>query len=213
MPTARRYEDKKGTRLPSVTQILGAAWAKPALVAWAHREGARGRPLNKARDEAAEAGTAAHELILAHIGGPEPDMSKYSAEAVAKARISNHHVQDWLEAHTFEPMVVERPLVSDKMGYGGTPDWFGLLDGVPTVLDIKTGRLYPDQFVQMAGYRLLLQELGHKVERMLLVRAPRTLGKSDRSSTSGRTGKDIEIYERGWNAAFEIYRIKLIIGM
>jgi len=212
MPTAR-YEDKKGTRLPSVTQILGQAWAKPALVAWAHREGARGRPLNKARDEAAEAGTAAHELILAHIGGPDPDMSKYSDEAVAKARISNHHVQDWLEAHTFEPLVVEQPLVSDKMGYGGTPDWYGLLDGVPTVLDIKTGRLYPDQFVQMAGYRLLLQGLGHEVERMLLVRAPRTLGKSDRSTTSSRTGKEmIEPYERAWKAAFEIYKIKNIIG-
>ncbi len=212
MPTSR-YEDKKGNRLPSVTQILGQAWAKPALVAWAHSEGLKGRPLNKTRDEAAEAGTAAHELILAHIGGPEPDMSRYSSEAVAKARISNHHVQDWLAAHTFEPLVVEVPLVSDKMGYGGTPDWYGLLDGVPTVLDIKTGRLYPDQFVQMAGYRLLLQGLGHEVESMLLVQAPRTLGKSDRCTTSSRTGKEmIEPYERAWRAALEIYTIKNIIG-
>jgi len=205
------YVDKHGERLPSVTQILGVAWAKPALVAWAHREGVAGRPLNKARDDAAEAGTAAHELILARMGGPPADLTRYSKEAGSAARISDHHAQGWVSEHTFEPVVVETALVSTKMGYGGTPDWYGLLDGIPTVLDLKTGGLYPEQLVQAAAYRLLLIEAGHKVDRLLLLRAPRTL--SGHPETLERMGEEaIGHYTRGWNAAMEMYAVRRIIG-
>ena len=210
MPTGI-YLDKRGNRLPSVTQVLGKAWSKPALVAWAHREGAAGRPLNKARDDAAEAGTAAHELILARIGGPPADLTRYSKEAGSAARISDHHAQAWLEDHTFEPVVVETALVSTKRGYGGTPDWYGLLDGIPTVIDIKTGGLYTEHLVQAAAYRLLLIEAGHKVERLLLLRAPRTL--SGHSDTMQRLGEEeIRNYSRAWNAAITMYEVRMIIG-
>ena len=210
MPTSV-YLDKHGEQLPSVTQVLGAVWAKPALVAWAHREGAAGRPLNKARDDAAEAGTAAHEIILARIGGASADLSRYSKEAGSAARISDHHAQAWIAEHEFQPIVVETALVSTKMGYGGTPDWYGLLDGIPTVLDIKTGGLYPEQLVQVAAYRLLLIEAGHKVEQLLLLRAPRTL--SGRAETMQRMGEEvIAPYTRCWAAAMEMYAVRRIIG-
>ena len=210
MPTGI-YLDKRGNRLPSVTQVLAKAWSKPALVAWAHREGAAGRPLNKARDDAAEAGTAAHELILSRIGGPQPEMARYGKDAVSAARISYHHAQAWMDDHNFSPVLVETPLVSTKMGYGGTPDWYGLLDGIPTVLDIKTSGLHAEHLVQLAAYRLLLIEAGHDVERLLLLRAPRTL--SGHWDTMQRVGEEqISPYSRGWNAAMIMYDVRLTIG-
>ena len=96
------------------------------------------------------------------------------------------------------------------MGYGGTPDWYGLLDGIPTVLDLKTGGLYPEQLVQAAAYRLLLVEAGHKVDRLLLLRAPRTL--SGHPETMQRMGEEVAPYTRGWNAALEMYAVRRIIG-
>lgn len=209
MPTSI-YLGDDGKRLPSVTQVLSVAWAKPALIAWAHREGAAGRPLNKARDDAAEAGTAAHELILAHIGGAPADLTQYSIDAGATARISDHHAKAWIAEHTFEPVVVETSMISTTMGYGGTPDWYGLLDDIPTVLDIKTGGLYPEQLVQAAAYRLLLLEAGHKVDRLLLLRAPRTL--SGHATVMQRMGEEaIGHYSRGWHAALEMYAVRMII--
>ena len=210
MPTSI-YRDVRGERLPSVTQVLDAAWSKPALVAWAHREGAAGRPLNQARDEAARAGTAAHEMILARIGGPPANTANHEKDAVSAARVSYHHARSWIGDHTFQPIAVETAIVSSKMGYGGTPDWYGLLDGISTVLDIKTGGLHAEQLVQAAAYRLLLVEAGHKVDRLLLLRAPRTM--SGHAETMQRVGQEaIGHYTRAWHAAMEMYAVRRIIG-
>ena len=68
-----------------------------------------------------------------------------------------------------------------------------------------------EQLVQAAAYRLLLVEAGHKVDRLLLLRAPRTL--SGHPETLQRMGEEaIGHYTRGWNAAMEMYAVRRIIG-
>ena len=72
-------------------------------------------------------------MILSRIGGPKPILDSYTHSAIKEARISDHHAVSWIDDHEFEPLLVEEPLVSSKLGFGGTPDWYGVLDGVPTV--------------------------------------------------------------------------------
>ena len=211
MPTSR-YEDKRGNRLPSVTQILGLVWSKPALISWAHSEGLKGRPLNKTRDDAAASGSAAHELILSRIGGPKPILDSYTHSAIKEARISDHHAVSWIDEHEFEPVLVEQPLVSSKLGFGGTPDWYGLVDGVPTVLDIKTSkRVYPDHFVQAAAYAMLLKEAGHKVEALAVLQSPRAI--KGQANHFTKTGSEmIDPFTRGFELALELYNLRNMIG-
>ena len=211
MPT-QPYLDKRGNRLPSVTQILSASWPKgDALIAWANREGLAGRDHTKARDDAAMTGTIAHEIILARMGGPASDLDAYDMAAVKKARIPAHHASGWLEGVELEPLIVEQPLISTKMGYAGTPDWYGKLNGVPTVLDIKTSSgIYASHYVQCAAYAALLEEAGHKVEQVAILHLPRTLAGAARLHIGG--GDKLNKYREAWDAVFNLYQINLIIG-
>lgn len=211
MPTSI-YLDKRGHRLPSVTQVLGASWSKgDALIAWANREGLEGRLHTAARDAAATTGTIAHELVLSRMGGPAPDLAGYDPTDIKTARIPEHHSLGWLEEHEVEGIVVEQPLSSGKLGYGGTPDWYGILDGVPTVLDIKTSSgVYTSHFVQCSAYAALLEDAGHRVERIAVLHLPRTL--SGHARTHIQEGEKLGRTREGWEAVLRLYQIQVIIG-
>jgi len=53
---------------------------------------------------------------------------------------------------------IEIPIVSVKYRFGGTPDRIGVLDGVPCVLDIKSGAKASWHGIQLAGYEIIAQE-------------------------------------------------------
>jgi len=74
------------------------------------------------------------------------------------------------EGHDLEPILVEEQLVSERFRFGGTPDYYGKIDGLLTLADWKSGaNLYPEMWIQLAGYDILLSEHGHHVgQRMLL---------------------------------------------
>ncbi len=211
MPTST-YLDKRGHRLPSVTQVLGASWSKgDALIAWANREGLEGRSHTAARDAAATVGTIAHELALSGMGGASPDLSGFSESAIKAARIPHLHALGWIDAHDVQGILVEQPLSSGKLGYGGTPDWYGLLDGVLTVLDIKTSKgIYPSHFVQCAAYAALLEDAGHQVERIAVLHLPRTISGHARQHI--QEGEKLSRTKEGWQAVLRLYQIQVIIG-
>ena len=49
-----------------------------------------------------------------------------------------------------------------EMRFGGQPDLLARIDGVLTLLDIKTSKaVWPEVWYQLAGYDLLLEEHGH----------------------------------------------------
>lgn len=171
----RQYLDGDGTRLPSVTTILGAAVAKPGLIRWAAKvaaeaaveavlDGFADRDVAVAegtkapeayRDNAATLGTKAHALVEAHYAGEE-----VVSEGEDAALISNCYsraIRAIEERWTVE--VSEWAGVS-RTGYGGTLDLI-VIDretGKRLLVDLKTGSYHPEAIAQMAAYKNLWEE-------------------------------------------------------
>ena len=81
---------------------------------------------------------------------------------------------DWEKQHTIHTIFAERPLVSDRLKFGGTADWYGRLDDVTTLLDFKTGkRIYPEMAYQLAAYLSLLGEARYTASNHQILRVGR----------------------------------------
>lgn len=151
------YKSKDGKRLPSVTTILGIL-NKPALLKWAWQCGIDDIDYLKARDSAADAGTLAHSMILAHLKGEKSDTTEYSKEIIDLAENSFLSYLEWERGKKLEPVLIETPLVSE-CGYGGTMDFYGKVDDVLTLVDFKTGKgIYDEYIIQVSAYDRLLTD-------------------------------------------------------
>lgn len=132
-----------GSELPSVTQICRPLTvdisenAKPWL-----------------RDAAAQRGTRVHEICaeIDLIGSAEgieapPDISGYIRAYLDFLR--DYRIRSW--------DAVEMPLGSSKLGYAGTIDRVGMIDGKRTIIDLKTGSRIDKATLtaQLNGYRYL----------------------------------------------------------
>lgn len=102
---------------------------------------------NGVLNDAAELGTSVHEWIEADltdgfppaINTPEMDEMVYRWE-------------QFKEEHTIEPLLVEATAVNKQYGYAGTLDGLWIIDGVPTLVDVKTSRnTWPEHFQQLAA--------------------------------------------------------------
>jgi len=190
------YKCRDGVRVPGVTTILGVL-AKPALIIWANRMGLQGIDTSKYVDEAAKAGTAAHEMIECHLTDQEFDRSQYSEDLLGIAENGYIKYLDWEKIHEIKNVKSEMILVSEKYRYGGQIDMYAELDGLPTLIDFKTNAtgIYPEMEYQTAGgYRQLLEENGYPVKKVIIIR----LGKSD--------NMDIETKEIGdWEKSWKIF--------
>ena len=152
------YKDANGKRLPSVTTALGVL-AKPALINWAYGLGLKGIDKDTYVDELAGIGTLAHKMILRHLRGEGCDTDNFSGQQINLSENCFIKYLEWEKAHKVEPEIIEEPLVSAIHGYGGTPDFYGRIDGVFTLMDFKTGKaIYDDFWYQLGGYDLLLAE-------------------------------------------------------
>ena len=123
------------------------------------------------RDSAADAGTLAHDMICAGLrarGSAEPvpyeiaaDVPRDVAERATAAyerfereimpHIGTVHASEW-------SAVLERDVANSYVcpAYGGTLDHVAVLDGVTTLVDVKTSRgVYPETLLQLAGYERL----------------------------------------------------------
>jgi len=213
MSPTRIYEDEHGRRLPSVTEVLAASYPKPeAFMRWLHQQGKAGVPYNGTRDMTALIGTIAHELVLARIGGPPPVPEGWPEWALRAARVPDHHSSGWIASHELKALQVEAPLVSHRLGFGGTPDWYGEVDGVLTVLDLKTSaRRNPQHLAQVAAYSVLLEANGLKVERAGVLCLPRAL-RARPSWDVVERGGSLETHVAVWEAVFALYKAQLVAG-
>ena len=101
--------------------------------------------------------------------------SDYSINDISMAENSLLSYLEWEKSHTVEPIICEVPMVSEKYRFGGTVDCYCNLDGIPTLLDFKTGKaVYNEYFVQVAAYEEILEEHGYPVERVKILRIGRT---------------------------------------
>jgi hypothetical protein len=195
------YKDSSGTKVPGVTTVIGIL-AKPQLITWANRLGLQGIDSNKYTDNLAEVGTLAHHIILCRHSHDIPDMSDFSENQIDLAMNCLKSYDNWASLHTITPLVVEQPLVSDNLKYGGTPDLYCELDGVKTLLDFKTGKaLYPEVMYQLAAYKNLLNDYGNKVEQCIALR----IGRSDDEGFEYKVGKDMDTAFSIFNHCLDLY--------
>lgn len=182
MPTPRAgYRNRDGVKLPSVTTILGRFKDSGGLIKWAYNQGRahenlamRGLPcpshLYDKVEEAAAAGTIAHDMIEAHIlrsaGVLEgrtalPASAEHAKpEVIARARNAFAQYLNWRANTRIEIIGTELMQVSERHQFGGTLDAVGRdADGRVVLLDWKTSNaIYADYRYQLAAYALLLEE-------------------------------------------------------
>ncbi len=168
-----RYKLADGTIVPGVTTIVGLL-NKPALVKWANNLGLQGIDSSKYTDEMAQIGTLAHDMVLCYYRNEKPDLSDYTPNQIELAENALLSYWAWEKQHRVEPIIIEEPLVSETMRYGGTPDCYCLLDDIPTLLDFKTGKaIYPEYFYQVSAYARLLEERDKPVDSLRILRIGR----------------------------------------
>jgi len=198
------YKTEAWGRVPGVTTVLGVL-AKPQLIDWAWNEGIAGRDYKATRDTAASIGTLLHYFIMCDLTGQEPDTSEYSKADIDKAETCLIKWWDWKKGHAMEGKLIESPLLSELFGFGGTPDWFGLLDAVPTLLDFKTGKaIYSEHFTQLAAYQALLEEHGMSPQSLRILR----FGRNESEGFEERSILDTGKYWQLFRYCLEIYRLQ-----
>jgi hypothetical protein len=58
----------------------------------------------------------------------------------------------WLEENDVVPVAMEFTIYNDTHGYAGSCDIAAYVNGRPTYIDVKTGRVYPEAALQLAAY-------------------------------------------------------------
>ncbi len=181
-----RYKLEDGTIVPGVTTVINLL-AKPALINWANRMGLDGIDTAKYVDSMAEVGTYAHYLILCDLTGEEPETESVSPTVRDLAENAFLSYLAWKSAHDVVPDLVETQLVSESDRYGGTIDFYGTVDGVPTLIDFKTSSgIYPEHSYQLAAYWRLLAYARHRVEQAKILQ----IGRTEDEGFSEHTFKD-----------------------
>jgi len=168
-PDGKRYYTlDDGTKLPSVTTVLGAQ-KKDAIMAWRKRVGeAEANRISKA---ATGRGTNVHTLCERYLnneslGDIMPDAKEmFTAIKPLLNRINNIHYQ-------------EQALWSKQLGMAGRVDCIGEFDGVLSVIDFKTSKKIKskveieDYFWQTSAYSLMYEELiGIPINNLVIIMA------------------------------------------
>jgi hypothetical protein len=147
-----------GVKVPGVTTVLGLL-AKPALIHWAWKLGCDGIDYKKERDRAADIGTIAHSMIMAHLKEEKFDDSEYARVDIEKAENALISYFEWEKQNDIEPIYIERKLESREYKFGGTPDLVAKMNGGLILVDYKTGKgIYDEMSYQLAAYKELVEE-------------------------------------------------------
>ena len=203
-----RYRDKDNNIVPGVTTILGIL-NKPALVKWANNLGLQGIDSSKYRDEMADIGTLAHEMIMCHFNKMVLDTSDYSKTQIEKAENCLLSFYEWEKGHDIEPILVEAQLVSEQYQYGGTVDLYCKLDGVATLVDFKTGKaIYPEMMYQLAAYRHLLGDNGRSCASTRILR----IGRDEDEGFEERVKANLELEFDLFIHCLDIYNLRKMIS-
>ena len=162
----------------AMLEVLSRPGARdPEYVLTAVAEAVTGvKAADRERQRAATIGTAVHAGIEWHLRralgndpGPEPRLPDAAAWAVESWK-------DWAASENLEPLAIERTIYCLDCGYAGTLDLYARVNGVPSILDWKTGRaIYPEAFLQNVAYRHAARRQGMPSNQGLIVRLPKLL--------------------------------------
>jgi len=115
----------------------------------------------------------------------------------------------WAKPLDLQPILLERPLVSEKRRYGGTIDYFGFRNTALSHIDFKTSKaLYLEHELQVAAYTMLLEENGYQVDETYILRIGRDEGEGFEDRKIDRLPKLQELFWR----CLQVYRLKKELG-
>lgn len=174
--------------IPSVTQILKDAGIAVVYESQAMVEGARrGRLVHAAAHLIGNgksidpAWTDRHPETAPYIAGIEAFLDKHQ----------------W--TFTVQP---ETEVRADAERYCGHPDWIGILDGVPAIVDLKTGAFPAWAGLQLGGYLYALRSMGldkgHQMIRVGLELPGNERFKLHYEFTDPRNLSEFVILARAW---------------
>lgn len=201
-----RYKTASGVQVPGVTTITGLL-NKPFLIKWANDLGLQGIDSTAYRDEAADIGKLAHEVIMCELRGQPLLTADFTANQITRASHALNAYHLWRRDFDLKAVLVEQPLVSEVYRYGGTIDCLATLNGRLELIDYKTSKaIYDEHFLQVAAYWKLLEEHGYQIQGARILRIPRVPGESfGQESISGRR------LLRDWKQfshLLEVYRLR-----
>ncbi len=161
------YHLADGTKVPSVTTILGRFKESGGLIFWAWEQGKNGFDFRETRDTAAEAGTIAHALVEYHITGKSDqevaaliEEKRVKPETLERANQAYENYLHWERLTKLKVIHTEMSLVSEVHKFGGTFDGIAVVEveGVRALADWKTGGIYTEALIQCAAYAGLWHE-------------------------------------------------------
>lgn len=159
-----KYVNKYGIEVPSVTTILKIL-NKPALQKWANWLGFRRENVDRVLERSASMGTLFHNAMEAYMKGDSFHPVYNYEDEEYKLKIFLNAFFEWKENHTIEPLLLEEELNCDY--FGGTMDFYGIIDGKRTILDYKTSKgTYASMFLQLAAYTFMMEKKGFIVEQV-----------------------------------------------
>lgn len=197
------YKNAAGVRLPGVTTILGVL-NKPALVKWANNLGLQGIDSSKYVDTLAGIGTLAHDMIHCDLTGKKLDTSEYSKKDIELAENCLIKYYDWKKDKDIEVIGSEMVVISEYYGYGGTCDLVAKINGIITLLDIKTGKgIYDEMLTQVVAYGMALVENGYMIDDYMILR----VGRSESEGFEVRKIEGIALHENRFKLCKELYEL------
>ena len=198
---ANIYKLKNGTIVPGVTTIINQL-DKPALIDWAWKLGKEGKNWREERDSAGDIGTLVHEEVMKILS--TNDTTATSANPIVFNCIKKFML--WWAEQVVRGMsikLIEQPLVSEKLAYGGQPDIYVEVESKKRLIDIKTsGGIYDSYWLQLAGYGILLKENGYPVDEYQILWLP----KDNRFDAPIRT--DLRREKKIFKNLLEIYKLR-----
>ena len=168
-PDGKRYYTlPDGTKLPSVTTVIGAK-GKEAIMKWRKRVGEG--EANKISRKASSRGTNVHTLCERYLNNESLGEIMPDAKAIFLPlkpilnRINNIHYQECV-------------LWSVNLGMAGRVDCIGEFDGVLSVIDFKTSKRIKKKedidsyFAQCVAYACMYEELiGQGINQIVIIMA------------------------------------------
>jgi len=201
-----RYKTKEGVIVPGVTTILNKVLAKPALIHWAWDLGCKGIDYKVYRDDKADIGTLAHEMILCHLKKENVDTSFYTQNQIDLAETCFLKYLDWEKGKKIEPILLEKPLISENYQYGGTLDMFCILDDIPTLIDFKTSKgIYEEMLYQIGAYNNLILENNEIIPKQYFILR---IGRNEEEGFEVRKINNLTKYFEIFKYCLSIYNLK-----
>ena len=203
------YKTSDGKRVPGASTIAGML-EKRGLYNWHNQMGLQGIDTRKHVDNLARIGTCAHLMISSEWKGEGADLSEFTPQEIDRAENSLISYWNWEKGHNIKPIMVEAPLVDDEYGYGGTLDCYGMVDGFPTLLDLKTSKgIFDEHIIQLAAYYHLLLRRDEPVEGVRILRVGRD--ESEGFEDHVIDLEDLVPYSKVFFLLLEIYKLQKVI--